>query len=192
MGRRYIELASIIIFLGCGEDQLFSITVEEQAQTTIQGSSIGELTDLIDTLGFDGFSDMNISESEELQNQGVSTGDISNTKLQAFELMVLEPSNGDLSFLSEVTVYIEASDLERLRIAYSDSFPEGQNTVVFELDDVDITDYIVQESMNITTDVTGSPPSEDTTIEAYIALEVGVTSQGACNAAKQITSDTGQ
>ena len=46
--------------------------------------------------------------------------------------------------------------------------------------------------MNITTDVTGTPPNEDTTIEAYIALEVGVTSQGACNAAKQITSDTGQ
>ena len=75
---------------------------------------------------------MNISESEELQNQGVSAGDISNTKLQAFELMVLEPSNGDLSFLSEVAVYIEASDLERLRIAYSDSFPEGQDTVVFD------------------------------------------------------------
>ena len=192
MGRRIIELASIIAFLGCGEDQLFSITIEEQAQTTIQGNSLGNITDLIDTLGFDGFSDMNVSESEELQNQGVSAGDISSTKLQKFELTVLQPSNGDLSFLSEVAVYVETADLEPLRIAYSNSFPEGQSTVIFELDDVDLTDYIVQESMNITTDVTGSPPSEDTSIEASIALEVGVTSQGACNAAKKITSDTGQ
>ena len=56
---------------------------------------------------------------------------------------------------------------------------------------VDISEYVVQDSMNITTEVTGSLPSEDTSIEAHIALEIGVTSQGACNAAKSAASDTG-
>ena len=191
MCRRIIEFAIITFFLGCGENELFSITIEETAQATIPGSSLGDLTDIIDSLGFDGFSDMNISESEELQNQGVSAGDISSTTLEKFELTVLSPTDGDLSFLSEVAVYVETAELEPLRIAYSNSFPEGQSNVLFEVDEVDISEYIVQDSMNITTEVTGSPPSEDTSIEAHIALEIGVTSQGACNAAKSATSDTG-
>lgn len=191
MCRRIIEFALVTFFFGCGENELFSITIEESAQATIPGNSLGELTDLIDTLGFDGFSDMDISESEELRNQGVSPGDISSTTLEKFELTVLSPTDGDLSFLSEVAVYVETADLEPLRIAYSDSFPEGQKNIVFELDDVDISEYVVQDSMNITTEVAGSPPSEDTSIEADIALEIGVTSQGACNAAKSATSDTG-
>ena len=73
-------------------------------------------------------------------------------------------------------MYVETADLDQLRIAYSNSFPEGQKNIVFELDDVDISEYVVQDSMSITTEVTGSPPSEDTSIEADIALEIGVTS----------------
>ena len=191
MCRRIIEFALITFFLGCGENELFSITIEENAQATIPGSSLGDLTDIIESLGFDGFSNMDISESEELQNQGVSAGDISSTNLEKFELAVLSPTDGDLSFLSEITVYVETAELEPLRIAYSNSFPEGQSTVVFEVDEVDISEYVVQDSMSITTEVTGSPPSEDTSIEAHIALKIGVTSQGACNAAKSATLDTG-
>ena len=52
---------------------------------------------------------------------------------------------------------------------------------VVDLEDVDLTDYVVSQSLTIRTDVSGRRPEDETTVEARFALRVGVTSQGACN-----------
>ena len=57
--------------------------------------------------------------------------------------------------------------------------------VDFLLEDVDLADYVVSDSMSITTEASGSVPSETVTIKATADFEIGVTAQGACNAAKQ-------
>ena len=125
MCRRIIEFTLVTFFFGCGENELFSITIEESAQATIPGNSLGELTDLIDTLGFDGFSTWIYQNLKNFEIQGISWRHFQYDS-EKFELTVLSPTDGDLSFLSEVAVYVETADLEPLRIAYSDSFPEGQ------------------------------------------------------------------
>ena len=57
--------------------------------------------------------------------------------------------------------------------------------VQFNLSDVDLTEYLVSESMTLTTDVTGHQPEDDTTVVARVVLDVGVTLQGARNAANR-------
>ncbi len=66
--------------------------------------------------------------------------------------------------------------------ALQGQFPEGEPRVSFDLVDQDLHDYVVSESMTITTEVTGHRPDEETTLEARFSLEVEVTEQGACRA----------
>ena len=176
--RRLLPVAVVTGFVAC-QGGLFSIELEESAQTTIAGGTL--LEDVLGDLGFEEFVTVDITASEELQNQGVQPGDIVNVTLTGFEMSVLEPADGDLSFFEEITVYVEANALPRVRIASLDTFPAGQQYVTFNLDEVDLTDYAVSQAMFIETEVTGRSPDEDTTIKADIIIDVGVTSQGACN-----------
>ena len=61
--------------------------------------------------------------------------------------------------------------------------PRPDEPLDFELDDVDLTPYVVSESMTLTTEVSGTRPDADHTVVARFALDVAVTTQGACNAA---------
>jgi len=54
--------------------------------------------------------------------------------------------------------------------------------VALDLDDVDLTPYVVSESLTVTTDATGRRPEQDTVVQARFGLSVGVTGQGACRA----------
>jgi len=173
-------LFAALLWAGCGGG-LLTIPVDETATTTIAPGTL--LEDLLGDLGFDAFLDMDVTASEELQNQGVEPGDVVEVRLTTFTLEATEPAGADLSFLSGLAVYVESEGLDKVEIAHADAFPEGQALVDFEIDDVDLTDYVVSQSMTITTEVTGHRPDQETTVEASFSVDVGVTVQGACNQA---------
>ena len=174
----------LMLGVGCDNGALFTIDVSESATAEIPGSGpLGDVTNLVGDLGFGGFAEMNIVESEELANQGISPGDIEEASLSAFSLTVEAPTDGDLSFIESMDVFVESPDLPKELVASQTAF--DANSVTFDLVALDLTSYIVSESLTITTDVSGTPPEEDTTIRADIVLTVGVTAQGAKNAASQ-------
>ena len=175
---------ALLTILSCSDGELFVLPIEESAEATVPAADplTGNLVDLVGDLGFSQFSEMEISESEELQNQGVAPGDITTVTLLSFDLEVSSPEGGDLSFLSSVNVYVNAAEEEQLLIAHLDSFPEGESAVTFDLETVELAPYVLSDSMSISTDVLGTLPEEETVVVAQFALEVGVTKQGACNA----------
>jgi hypothetical protein len=177
MRSRPVLFFAAAVLSGCADTVLTRIDVEGDARTTVEGS--GLLGELLGELGFDGFTSMDITASEELQNQGVEPGDIKDARLVSFELEVIEPMDGDLSFLSELTVSVAAPDLPQVLLASQVSFPEGTSLVPFDVEEVDLTEYVTSQSLTLTTAVTGEPPAEDTTIEARYLIDVGVTLQGA-------------
>lgn len=159
---------------------LLTVPVETSASTVVEGQgAIGGILDLIE---FAGFSDFDVVVEEELANQGVEEGEIREAYLTAFTLST--PDGDDLSFVDTFAVYVEAEGQPRTRIAHQEAFPEGEPVVELTLDDVDLAPFIVAPSMTITTEVTGGPPVDDTTVDADIALEVVATAKGACNAAR--------
>jgi hypothetical protein len=175
-----LTLCTLLLAVASCDGTLIFIEVDQQTTTTVERGTL--LDDLVGDLGLDDFLDMDITTSSELQNQGVEPGDISSVELTLFELEVLAPDGGDLSFLSSVELYVEAPDLPEIRVASATDLPEGQPTVVFDLDRVDLTDYVVSRSMTLSTDISGHRPEEDTEVRAHFVLDVGVTTQGACNA----------
>ena len=177
-----LPLVVAIVWMAC-DATLTTIEVGEEASSTIQEGTL--LEELLDDLGFGSFLDMDITQAEELQNQGVRDEDIHGVSLTLLELEVTSPEGGDLSFLESMDFYVEAPDLDRIRVASCNDFPEGESLVSFDLMDVDLHDYVVSESMTLTTEVTGHRPDDETTVEARFALDIEVTVQGACNAIQE-------
>lgn len=168
----------LAIVVACG-GTLFSIRIEETTTITISEASLVE--SLLTDIGFEEFTSLDLTDSEELQNQGVEPGDIRETFLVEFSLEAVDPPGSDLSFIDALEVYVEAPDLPRVLIASQDSFPMGEALIDFELEGIDLTPYVVSQSMTLTTDAAGRRPDEATQVEALFALSVGVTSQGVCN-----------
>ncbi len=171
-------LCALAFWIGC-EAKIYTFHVEESGQVLVERGTL--LEDLLGDLGFDSFLDMDITATDEFVNQGVEPGDVREVFLDLFELEAISPGGADLSFLESIEIYVESPDLPSVLIASADDFPEGQSLVVFELEDADLTDYVVSQSMTFTTDITGHRPDEDTTVEARFDLAVGVTTQGACS-----------
>lgn len=170
---------ALAVLPACKDGVITTIDVDGQATTRVEGATI--LETLVGDLGFESFVSMNLVESEELQNQGVEPGDIRNARLVSFELEAVAPDGADLSFLQEMSISVSSPDLEEQTLAQAGGFPEGASLVPFDVEDVDLTDYIVSESLTIGTDVTGSRPEQTTDVQARYLIEVGVTLQGVKN-----------
>lgn len=168
---------TLLLALGCAK--LTTLHIEESAQVTVERGTL--LEDLLGDFGFDEFVTMDLTESEEMRNQGADPGDVKNVELIAFELEALEPAGADLSFIESMDILVQAPELEERLLASADDFPEGQAVVVFTLGEVDLTPYVVSQSMTITTDVTAHRPDVDTLVEARFQVDLGVTAQGVRN-----------
>ncbi|MBA2322131.1 MAG: hypothetical protein H0V89_13375 [Deltaproteobacteria bacterium] len=173
--RRIGWLAAGIAALACG-GKLFTIGIDGTAVTVVQEGTIVEA--FLGELGFEELATVEIADSEELANQGVEPGDIREVVLTDFVLTAKMPQGADLSFLDRVDVFVEGPGLPRVLIATSSSFPAGQAEVVFEVTEADITDYATAEFLTVTTEAEGRSPDQDTTIEAFYLIDVGVTAQG--------------
>ena len=174
---RILPLALVGSFLACRGATLTHIEVGDSDRVTVEGGTLVE--ELLGDLGFEGFTQMNLVDAEELKNQGVEPGDISSAQLISFELEAIRPADGDLSFFESFEVRVEAPGLPAVQIARADDFPEGSAVVSFDVEDVDLTEYVVSESMTLTTDIVAGRPDDETVVKATYLLDVGVTLQGA-------------
>lgn len=177
MAMRPVLLFSLLVAApGCGK--LFTIHVRETSVTTVPAATPLEV--LISDFGFGDFVAMDITAADELQNQGVEPGDVRDVRLEEFTLEALD-GDGDLAFLDRLEIWVEAPDLPSERLASKTEFPAGQALVEFDIDDLDLTEYVQSQAMTITTEVSGQRPERETDVEAYFDLAVGVTGQGVRN-----------
>lgn len=176
-GRRWTVAA--LMGMACSGG-LASIEIERQGRAEIPKGTVVE--DLLGEVGLEDLMKMDLTTASELENQGVEDGDLRHVHLQGFTLAVEAPDDQDLSFLDEVEIYVEAPGLERRRVAAQSDFPEGARSVALELAEIDVVDYVVSESMTLTSEVSGRRPAQATTLLATVRFDVVVTAQGACRA----------
>lgn len=166
-----------VLAIAC-QGQLFNIRVDGDGTATVPRGTVVE--ELVGGIGFDEFLSMDLTEQQELQNQGVEPGDIARAEMIVFSLEAIDPEGADLSFLESMSLYVEAPDLPRVLLASASDFPEGTARVEFDLTGEDIADHVVSQSMTFTTEVEGRRPDQATEVLATYAVRVGVTGQGAC------------
>jgi DNA-directed RNA polymerase specialized sigma54-like protein len=154
-----------------------TLEIEESATAVVEAGTIVE--DLLDQLGFDGFITMDLTESEELVNQGVGPDDIDSVRLVLLELEAVDPPGADLSFFESLSFLVEAPALDTELVASSQSLEAPIEAL--ELEDLELKPYVVSESMSLVTEVSARRPAEDTTVEARFVLEVQATLTGVRN-----------
>jgi hypothetical protein len=154
----------------CGA--LDQISVSQSSRSTIPQGSL--LEQFVGDIGFGELVEVDLTESQELQNQGVTKEQIDSVKLTSLSLTVVSPSQGDFTFLDRVEFFVEAPGVEKKRIASGGPFAAGDSMVDLALDDVELKPYVVSEKLTITTDARGNRPSEATTVEAQLDLLVDV------------------
>ncbi|TNE87916.1 MAG: hypothetical protein EP330_16625 [Deltaproteobacteria bacterium] len=174
---RSSTLALVLLSSGCG-GKLFTIHVRDAAITEVPAATPLEL--LVSDLGFGDFVSMDITAADELANQGVEPGDVKDVRLDEFELEALD-GDGDLAFLDSLEIWVEAPGLPLALMASQTEFPAGQALVPFDIEDLDLTEYVQSQEMTITTEVEGRRPEAATRVEARFDLAVGVTGQGVRN-----------
>jgi hypothetical protein len=172
---RLLATGAVLTLLCCGGIDNFDVT--EESTTTIPGASLFE--QLAGDMGFGSFMTMDLSQSEELKNQGVEKSQIDSARLTALTLTVTEPADGqDLTFMESLKFFVEAQGLERRLIASGGPFPAGENQVELALEDVDLAPYAVAPTMKVTAEVSGRRPKQQTSILARMTLNVDVNVSG--------------
>ena len=168
-----LTAAALVLWMGCSS--LFTIRIRDESVSTVPEGTV--VDSLIGDIGFSDFTAIDLTQSAELQNQGVQPGDISEVFMEELQLEATSPAGADLSFIDSVAIYVEAPGLARVLLASQDTFPVGQALVDMEIEGVDLVDYAVSESMTFDVEMSGNRPEEATDITARYTLAVGVTGQ---------------
>ncbi|MEZ4321944.1 MAG: hypothetical protein R3F61_31015 [Myxococcota bacterium] len=165
-----------LLGLGSAGCKGVSISVSDSSEVLVERGTPLEI--LLSDLSFGEFANLDITSRDAVANQGVEPGDINSVRFDELVLTATDPSGSDLSFLDSLEFYVEADGLPQVLVASSSDFPVGQAEVPLDLEDLDLTEYVVQDSMTLTTDVSGSRPDVDTVVEAAFTLRIRATGKG--------------
>jgi hypothetical protein len=177
MTQKILMAAMLLSIATCSS--LDDIEVETRGTTRIPRGTV--LDELLGQLSFAGFDGLDISQSQELRNQGYSKRDIDSVHIVSFTLTITDPEGGSFDFLRRIAFSVEAEDLPSLEIARLDPIPGGQSVIELQVDSsVDLTPYVVAPAMKITTQATGTRPAQETTVEALVVFAVDINLTGRC------------
>jgi hypothetical protein len=176
---KWASVTGLLIAVSCRSLDVFD--VHESSAAVVPGGSALEL--LAGDAGFGSLVGFDISQNETIKNKGVDRHEIDSVRLETLRLTVTDPPSGqDLSFLDQVQFYVSAEGLERKLIADGGPFPDGATTVLLNIKAVELAPYVAAPQMDITADVNGHRPPQDTTVQADVGMMVNVNLDGAlCN-----------
>ena len=165
---RGVLLSALCCCCACGGS--FSVSISG-SETIPQGS----LLTCAFAPFFPGFSGFDIAQTEQFQNQGATKDNIQSVKLQSLVLTVTAPPGGNLGFLQSLS--FSASDpsgnLPTVQVAQTSDFSGSPASVNLTIDAVELAPYAELPAMNLSSSAQlQSCPSEDTTVEASVVLEV--------------------
>ena len=148
-----------------------TVTVKEQvtvlpASSLTKDSSAGATRSwhrgqqLVGDVGFGNFASFDITQSQELKNQGVKREQITSVKLTKLSIEVTSPANGqDLTFIDSLTFFVESPGVAKKEIAKGGPFTAGATKADLTLVDLELAPYAAAPSMTFTTAATGKRPS---------------------------------
>jgi hypothetical protein len=161
-------LAAAALLAACNPTVSFDTTVK--GSSTIPGSNIPGVLQIPANLA--GLSNVSFAQQANLANNNTDKDHVDHVRVKSMTLTVTSPSGQDLSFLQTLSFFVSAPNQAQVRIAHQETFPKGVSSVQMTLDNVDLAPYAKADSFSITTQGSGTAPSQDTTIEAAMVLTI--------------------
>jgi hypothetical protein len=132
---------------------------------------------LLQSLAFTGLDQIDLSD--DFQNQGVTKDEVSSVSISSMTISVTSPQGATLDFIKSLSFSASADGQPDVEIAHIDSVPPGATKIELDIDPgVELAPYVVAPSMTLTAQVTGSHPSQDTTLAAHVDFNVAANLPG--------------
>ncbi len=168
-------LTAALCFAGCGANVF---PVEVTGETTIDGDP-SPLPGLLNVFpGISSFGNIDFSQTQEFQNQGVTKDDVDSVKMSHVHLKIASPDTQDFSFLEQLQFYARAGDEEVLvaeKFGIDKLELKAPNPVLeLEVKDVELQRFVVAPSMSIVVRGRGRYPPQRTRLEATVGFDVAV------------------
>lgn len=175
---RHGRICILLTALACGS--LDNINVSRSGTTTIEGA--GTLSTLPSALAFSGFDNVHIGRDTTVENQSDVTDNLKSLKLRELVMVIETPETGeDFTFIRSVKFFASAEGLPKVLIAQGGPFTKGATSIGLDVEDVELLPYASAPTMQVTSEVTGKPPSDDTTIKATASFDADVSFSAVCS-----------
>lgn len=166
-------LFSLVALFTLGCDQLTTVMVDVESESTVQGGSL--LGNTFVTLGFDNYTSFDVSSSSEFQNNDATKNNIGESYVTAFKLEVMSPEGATLNFIEEMQIYINDADAsgDGTLVASIDANTDTNVEVLyFDTYDYEIGQYLRADSTEVTVKAKGDEPNQDTEIRATMTFKI--------------------
>jgi hypothetical protein len=168
MLRRFLtSLAAASPFLLAGCHPSFPVTVT--GQTTVNASPIP--VSLI-PLDFAGFGGIDLSQTQEFKNQGITKNEVQSVKLTGVKLTIASPSGANFDFLTSLSFDVSAQGEPQKEVASLASVPRSATELDLTVANVELVPYVTAPSMSVTSNAQGELPPQNTTINATMVFDV--------------------
>ena len=139
--KNYILLfLSLGIFSSCSEeDQEVSFYIPTQVEYTIPSSSAINLPFNILT------PEVETNAQAEFSSNNTRSDLIKEVELTNLSFEILSPQGADFSFLSSITVFIEAEGLPEVEVASSNTINPNSNKLVLQPSDLNLQEYLKKD-----------------------------------------------
>lgn len=145
MRNLFITSLIFVVFIGCKKlEKLTQFEMNYSETVTVPATTLLNLPFNLD--------------DREIESNSTSTFESNNTNKDLIETIYLQdlviehksPSNGDLSFLQSVEVYIEAEGLPEIRVAYKENITNSVgNSLALETSKEDLKEYVKKDNINL-------------------------------------------
>lgn len=157
----------LLLLPACNPTVEFDVPVS--GDTTVPAGTV--LEQVLDQFGFNAFTSMDISQSDQFKVNDVRKDQVTSTKLTKLTMTIKAPAGGNFDWLHKIQFEAAAANVSTQEVAHHD-VPTGVSTFNCDLDGVDLAPYVKADSMSITTNANAQHPDSDTTVHVDASFHV--------------------
>jgi hypothetical protein len=170
---RVLGLVLLGIVTGCGP---ITFTTTLSGEGTVQGSPLGALLSAFPSIG--GFTSIDFAQNQDFQNNKTTREMVRSVKVKSLVARIKSPAAAKFDFLDSLEFTAKAAGQRDVVFAKKEGIGQAatappNSTVTFDVVDLDLAPYVKQPAMTLELSGKGRQPSQDTTLEVTVQLQVG-------------------
>ncbi|WP_119393277.1 putative periplasmic lipoprotein [Salinibius halmophilus] len=164
-------IAALIASFTLAACELPPIPIPVEGETVVESNS---LVVTLNALGFDQFTDFDLTSTSEFKNEVGSLSKVKAIYLDQFTLEAVSPADASIDFIHAGTFSFAADGEREQLVAEISSRPaDGAKTLALRTyNETNLKNIIASEKFTLTSDLDVTSPDQDTTVNAKLVFMI--------------------